>query len=150
MNSSTLKPISHQTVTKATAGMNSGIVRNTDTLLPAVEGRDEILRDAEILVEHPAPDAEHDRDRQDVGEEERREHDALQPALQPIDAERDDEREQRARDDRQDDEIDGVPDRDGEQAVRREAEIIVEADPLARADQRRVGEGSARTILIVG
>ena len=64
-------------------------------MLAAVEGRDDVLRDAEILVEHPAPDAVHDRHRQDVGQKERREHEALQPALQPVDGERDDEREER-------------------------------------------------------
>ena len=66
-------------------------------MLSAVERGDEILCDAEILVEHPAPDAPDDRHRQDVGQEEGGEHQALHPALEAIHAERDDQREKGAR-----------------------------------------------------
>ena len=81
---------------KATAGMNSGIVRKIERCWPPLNRCDDVLRDAEILVEHPAPDPVDDRDRQDVGQEEGGENDALHPALQPVDAERDDERQERA------------------------------------------------------
>ena len=38
MNSRTLKPSSHQTVMKATAGMNSGIVRKIERCCPPLNG----------------------------------------------------------------------------------------------------------------
>ena len=99
MNSRTLKPMSHQIGDEGDRRHEQRNRAEDRDVLAAVEGRDGVLRDAEILVEHPAPDAEDDRHRQDVGQEERRENDALQPALQPVDAERDDEPQQRARDD---------------------------------------------------
>src|SRR5580692_9869490 len=65
-------------------------------MLAAVQGGKEILRDAEVLVEHPAPDPVHDRNRKDIGQKKRGEHDALSPALEAADAKSDNKREQGA------------------------------------------------------
>ena len=109
-------------------------------MLAAVKRRKQVLSDAEVLVEHPAPDSVHDRNRKDIGQKKRCEHDALHPALEAVDAERDDQRKQNAGRHRQDHEVDRVPDRRRKQPVRGEPEIIVEPYPLARPDQRSVGE----------
>ena len=69
----------HQMVISATIGMNQGMRRQTLTGCPTI-GVDDVLQDAELDVEHPVPDHVDDGDRQDVGQEERGEDDALRPA----------------------------------------------------------------------
>ena len=91
MNSRMLKPMVHQMVTKATNGMNSGMVRVKIGTCSPQNASIGMLGDAELDVDHPVPDPVDHRDRQDVGQEEEREHEALQPALEPVDAQRDGE-----------------------------------------------------------
>ncbi len=103
--------------------------------------RDRVLRDAELRVQHPFPDAVDDRDRQDIGQEEGRERDALQPLPEAQHPHGDDEAEERGRHHRQDNEVDRVPGPSAANSVsRHEPDIVTPTDPVPIPDERRIGE----------
>ena len=123
-------------------GMNQAGRRQTCDRL-ADDRLDDVLRDAELQVEHPLPDQVDDRDRQDEGQEERGEDDALQPALEAAHHQRDGERDHRAGHDGQQHEVGVFQTAVLNSAVAEKPHVVVEADPGALADQRRVGEAEA-------
>ena len=89
MNSSTLKPSSHHIGDEGDRRHEERKRAEDGDMLSAVEGREEYWAMPKSLSNIQTPDAIDDRDRQDIGQKERREHDALHPAFEPVDAERD-------------------------------------------------------------
>ena len=102
---------------------------------------DDVLQDAELDVEHPLPDQVDDRDRQDERQEERGEDDALHPAARRLTISAMPSAAAVPGTTVSSDEIGGVPDGGPEHPVARTSRVVVvEADPVARPDQRRIGE----------
>ncbi len=104
------KPLVHQIVTSATIGMNQGMRRQTFTGWPTI-GSMTYWGMPNWMFEHPLPDQVDDRDRQDEGQEEGGEDQALHPAAQPAHHQGDAERDGSPGNDREEHEIGGVPDR---------------------------------------